>query len=163
MRRAFQRATPDRTRATEPRRDKSHPGLKEPYPGVEDCPEALSPFLCRQYRRRVRREPSFCVGKQGHEKPPAGTRAGDPSLSIASQEPRSAKDDEMVIALFEYRLRADIDVAEWEQTFGRMVALASEAPGCISIDGYASPDGVDLAVNPRMSCAASSGTSSWGL
>jgi heme-degrading monooxygenase HmoA len=52
----------------------------------------------------------------------------------------------MVIALFEYRLRADIDVAEWDQTFARMVALASEMPGCISIDGYASPDGVDLAV-----------------
>jgi heme-degrading monooxygenase HmoA len=52
----------------------------------------------------------------------------------------------MVIALFEYRLRADIDKAEWEQTFARMVALASEAPGCISIDGYAAPDGVELAV-----------------
>lgn len=52
----------------------------------------------------------------------------------------------MVIALFEYRLRADIDMAEWEETFGRMVALASEAPGCISIDGYASPDGAELAV-----------------
>jgi heme-degrading monooxygenase HmoA len=52
----------------------------------------------------------------------------------------------MVVALFEYRLRADVDTAEWEQTFTRMVALASEAPGCISIDGYASPDGVDLAV-----------------
>jgi heme-degrading monooxygenase HmoA len=52
----------------------------------------------------------------------------------------------MVIALFEYRLSADIDMAEWEQTFARMVALASEMPGCISIDGYAAPDGVDLAV-----------------
>src|SRR5690349_16355238 len=56
------------------------------------------------------------------------------------------EDDEMVIALFEYRLSADIDKAEWEQTFARMVALASEAPGCISIDGYAAPDGGDLAV-----------------
>lgn len=52
----------------------------------------------------------------------------------------------MVIALFEFRLRADIDVAEWEQTFERMVALASEAPGFISLDGYASPDGMHLAV-----------------
>ena len=52
----------------------------------------------------------------------------------------------MVIALFEYRLRADLDTAEWEQTFGRMVALASEMPGVISIDGYASEDGVSLAV-----------------
>jgi hypothetical protein len=39
----------------------------------------------------------------------------------------------MVIALFEYRLRADIDMAEWEQTFARMAALASEMPGCLSI------------------------------
>lgn len=52
----------------------------------------------------------------------------------------------MVIALFEFRLRADIDVAEWEQTFGRMVALASEMPGFISVDGYASLDGMELAV-----------------
>jgi heme-degrading monooxygenase HmoA len=52
----------------------------------------------------------------------------------------------MVIALFEYRLSADIDKAEWERTFARMVALASEAPGCISIDGYSAPDGADLAV-----------------
>jgi heme-degrading monooxygenase HmoA len=52
----------------------------------------------------------------------------------------------MVIALFEYRLGADVDVAEWERTFARMVALASEHPGCISIDGYTGPDGVDLAV-----------------
>ena len=52
----------------------------------------------------------------------------------------------MVIALFEFRLRADIDLVEWEQTFERMVALASEAPGLVSIDAYASPDGMRLAV-----------------
>jgi heme-degrading monooxygenase HmoA len=52
----------------------------------------------------------------------------------------------MVIAMFEHRLRADIDVAEWEETFARMVALASEMPGLISIDGYESPDGMRLAV-----------------
>jgi len=52
----------------------------------------------------------------------------------------------MVIALFEYRLRADIDVDEWEQTFGRMIALASETSGVVSIDAYASPDGASLAV-----------------
>ena len=51
-----------------------------------------------------------------------------------------------VIALFEFRLRADIDAVEWEQTFQRMVALASEMPGLISIDSYASPDGMRLAV-----------------
>jgi heme-degrading monooxygenase HmoA len=52
----------------------------------------------------------------------------------------------MVIALFEYRLRADIDVDEWERMFGRMVALASETSGIVSIDVYASPDGASLAV-----------------
>ena len=52
----------------------------------------------------------------------------------------------MVIALFEFKLRADIDVAEWEQTFERMAALASEMPGLISIDAYASPEGMRLAV-----------------
>jgi len=52
----------------------------------------------------------------------------------------------MVIALFEFRLRADIDVAEWEETFERMVALASEMPGFISLDGYDAPDGMRLAV-----------------
>jgi heme-degrading monooxygenase HmoA len=52
----------------------------------------------------------------------------------------------MVIALFEFRLRADVDLVEWEQTFQRMVALAFEAPGLISIDDYATPDGMRLAV-----------------
>jgi heme-degrading monooxygenase HmoA len=52
----------------------------------------------------------------------------------------------MVIALFEHRLRSDIDMAEWEQTFGRMVELASAMPGFISIDGYAGEGGVGLAV-----------------
>lgn len=52
----------------------------------------------------------------------------------------------MVIVLFEHRLRADVDQAEWEQTFGRMVGLATEMPGFISIDGYAAQDGGGLAV-----------------
>src|SRR5689334_177830 len=52
----------------------------------------------------------------------------------------------MVIAMFEHRLRADIDMAEWEATFARMVELASGMPGLISIDGYAAPDGMRLAV-----------------
>lgn len=52
----------------------------------------------------------------------------------------------MVIALFEFRLRADLDLVEWERTFERMAALASEAPGLISLDAYASPDGTRLAV-----------------
>ena len=52
----------------------------------------------------------------------------------------------MVIALFEFRLRADVDMVEWEATFERMAGLASQAPGLISIDAYASPDGMQLAV-----------------
>jgi heme-degrading monooxygenase HmoA len=52
----------------------------------------------------------------------------------------------MVIALFEHRLRSDIDTAEWEQAFGRMVSLASAMPGFGSINGYASQDGGGLAV-----------------
>ena len=52
----------------------------------------------------------------------------------------------MVIILFEHRLRADIDQAEWEETFGRMVDLASQIPGFISIAGYAGSDGGGLAV-----------------
>ena len=52
----------------------------------------------------------------------------------------------MVIVLFEQKLRADIDKSEFEQTFGRMVGLASTVPGFISIDGYAAADGSGLAV-----------------
>jgi heme-degrading monooxygenase HmoA len=52
----------------------------------------------------------------------------------------------MVIVLFEHRLRADVDQDEWQQTFGRMVGLASEMPGFISINGYAAEDGGGLAV-----------------
>jgi heme-degrading monooxygenase HmoA len=52
----------------------------------------------------------------------------------------------MVIALFEHRLRSDIDAAEWEQAFGRMVSLASATPGFGSINGYAGQDGSGLAV-----------------
>jgi heme-degrading monooxygenase HmoA len=52
----------------------------------------------------------------------------------------------MVIALFKFRLRPDIDMAEWEQTFVRMVGLASEMPGFVSIEPYAAEDGSGLAV-----------------
>lgn len=51
-----------------------------------------------------------------------------------------------MIVLFEHRLRADIDKAEWGQTFARMVGLASKMPGFISIAGYAGGDGTGLAV-----------------
>jgi heme-degrading monooxygenase HmoA len=52
----------------------------------------------------------------------------------------------MVIALFKFRLRPDIDMAEWEQTFVRMVGLASEMPGFVSVEPYAAEDGSGLAV-----------------
>jgi hypothetical protein len=34
----------------------------------------------------------------------------------------------MVIVLFEHRLRPDVDKAEWEQTFGRMVGWHQRCP-----------------------------------
>ena len=40
----------------------------------------------------------------------------------------------MVVVLLKFRLRADIDMAEWEQTFVRMVGLVSEMSGFISSD-----------------------------
>ena len=46
----------------------------------------------------------------------------------------------MVIALFEHRLRADVDVAEWETASSRMVAGALEVPGFVSVNGYAAAD-----------------------
>jgi heme-degrading monooxygenase HmoA len=52
----------------------------------------------------------------------------------------------MVIVLFKFRLRADIDMAEFEQTFARMVGLASEMPGFISIETYGAEDGAGLAI-----------------
>ena len=52
----------------------------------------------------------------------------------------------MVIALFEHKLRADIDTAEWEQTVGRMVRRAVEMPGFVSVNGYKAADGTGLAV-----------------
>jgi len=52
----------------------------------------------------------------------------------------------MVVVLLKFRLRADIDMAEWEQTFVRMVGLASEMSGFISIDTYGAEDGAGLAV-----------------
>lgn len=52
----------------------------------------------------------------------------------------------MVIVLFENRLRADIDEAEYGQAFERMFGLASQMPGFISIVGYTAADGAELAV-----------------
>ena len=52
----------------------------------------------------------------------------------------------MVIALFKFRLRADIDLADWQETFVRMVGLASEMPGFVSLETFAAEDGAGLAV-----------------
>ena len=52
----------------------------------------------------------------------------------------------MVIVLFENRLQAGIDEAEYEQAFQRMLELASKMPGFISIQGYSAADGAELAV-----------------
>ena len=52
----------------------------------------------------------------------------------------------MVVVLLKFRLRADIDLAEWEQTFVRMVGLASEMSVFISIDTYGAEDEAGLAV-----------------
>jgi heme-degrading monooxygenase HmoA len=52
----------------------------------------------------------------------------------------------MVIVLFRNKVRADVDQADYERTFERMLELAQQMPGFISIDGYAAPDGGELAV-----------------
>lgn len=52
----------------------------------------------------------------------------------------------MMIVLFEHRLRADIDKAEYDRASERMAELASQMPGFISINGYAAEDGGVLAV-----------------
>jgi heme-degrading monooxygenase HmoA len=52
----------------------------------------------------------------------------------------------MVIVLFKFRLRSDIDLAEFEQTFVRMVGLASEIPGFLSVETYSAEDGSGLGV-----------------
>jgi heme-degrading monooxygenase HmoA len=51
-----------------------------------------------------------------------------------------------VVALFEHRLRAGVDLPEWEQAFGRMVGLALEVPGFVSVNRYAAADGSAMAV-----------------
>lgn len=48
--------------------------------------------------------------------------------------------------LFRNQVRADIDQAEYERTFERMLELAQQMPGFISIDGFSAPDSDELAV-----------------
>ena len=52
----------------------------------------------------------------------------------------------MVIVLFEAKLREDVDQAEHDRTFDRMLELASAMPGFISVNGYSALGGGDLAV-----------------
>jgi heme-degrading monooxygenase HmoA len=52
----------------------------------------------------------------------------------------------MKVVLFHARTRDDIDQAEYERTFGRMVELVSAMPGFRGIEGFAGEDGRELAV-----------------
>jgi heme-degrading monooxygenase HmoA len=52
----------------------------------------------------------------------------------------------LVIVLFRNNVRADIDQAKYERTFERMLELAQQMPGFISIEGFSAPDGGELAV-----------------
>ncbi len=52
----------------------------------------------------------------------------------------------MVIVLFKAKLREDVDQAEHDRTFERMLELVSAMPGFISVDGYSASAGGDLAV-----------------
>ena len=52
----------------------------------------------------------------------------------------------MKVVLFRIRVREDIDQAEYERTFERMLELVSTVPGFRSIEGFAGEDGSELAV-----------------
>ncbi len=52
----------------------------------------------------------------------------------------------MKVVLFHIRTREDIDQAEYQRTFERMVELVSAVPGFRGIDGFAGEDGRELAV-----------------
>lgn len=52
----------------------------------------------------------------------------------------------MVVVLFRARVRAGIDLAEYGQTFERMLRLAASMPGFIGIEGFAGEGGDELAV-----------------
>src|SRR4051812_49252917 len=46
----------------------------------------------------------------------------------------------MILSLFEYRLKADVDKDEWEKAQAGLTKVASETPGFIAQDRYASED-----------------------
>ena len=52
----------------------------------------------------------------------------------------------MEIVLFKIHTREDIDQTEYEAAFERMLALVSEIPGFVGIEGYRGEDGSELAV-----------------
>jgi heme-degrading monooxygenase HmoA len=52
----------------------------------------------------------------------------------------------MVTVQFKITPREDVDQAEYERTFSRMLELVSQMPGFLGIDGYAGEDGTELAV-----------------
>jgi heme-degrading monooxygenase HmoA len=52
----------------------------------------------------------------------------------------------MKVVLFHTRLRDDINAAEYQHTFERMLELVSAVPGFRGIEGFAGEDGRELAV-----------------
>ena len=52
----------------------------------------------------------------------------------------------MEVVLFKIRRRPDIDLEEYERTFGEMLEIVSQMPGFKGIEGYAGEDGSELAV-----------------
>jgi heme-degrading monooxygenase HmoA len=52
----------------------------------------------------------------------------------------------MEIVLFKIHTRENIDKGEYEAAFERMLALVSEIPGFVGIEGYGGEDGSELAV-----------------
>ena len=52
----------------------------------------------------------------------------------------------MMVVLFETRLRADVNAAEYEATAKRMMELASAMPGFVSFRYFTSPEGDELSV-----------------
>jgi heme-degrading monooxygenase HmoA len=52
----------------------------------------------------------------------------------------------MEVVLFRVRVRPDIDQQEYQDAFESMLALVSEIPGFLGIEGFAGEDGSELAV-----------------
>ena len=52
----------------------------------------------------------------------------------------------MFTVQFKITPRENVDQAEYERTFQRMLELVSQMPGFLGMDGYAGEDGTELAV-----------------